>query len=105
MRSSIALMGLGFVVARFGLVLRELAARGSQGGGNSPASTSAAAVIGVALVAAGVISALLGALRFLRVQGQLQGGHFEPHLFTELVVIGLVVIAGVALVVYLVLSQ
>ena len=50
-RTGVALMGFGFVVARFGLFLRELAAASGQA---LPARSNAAP-IGVAIVAAGVL--------------------------------------------------
>jgi putative membrane protein len=65
-RTGLALMGFGFVVARFGLFLRELAA---SGGGPAPASTGASLWIGTALVLLGVAVSLLAAAehrRFLR---------------------------------------
>jgi hypothetical protein len=51
-------MGFGFVVARFGLFLRELAA---SGGGPVPASTGLSLWIGTALVILGVTVNLLAA--------------------------------------------
>ena len=50
-RTAVALMGLGFVVARFGLFLRELAA---ARGVVDPASRGASLWIGVLLIALGV---------------------------------------------------
>src|SRR3954454_16835767 len=69
-RTGLALMGFGFVVARFGLFLREMAA---SGGGAAPASTGVSLWIGTALVVLGVAVNLLAAAehrRFLRALDQ-----------------------------------
>ena len=100
-RTSITLMGLGFVVARFGLVLRELGAR-QQG---TPQGSSSAGIIGVALVMAGVLVAVLGVARFLRTRSQLDRDAFHSEIALQLLTIGILVAAGIALVVYLLLSQ
>lgn len=99
-RTSITLMALGFVVARFGLLLRELASKGG-GLGKAP---SAAPYIGVLLVLAGVVLAIIGITRFVRTRGQLQGGRFESEIRSVLVMIGLVIAAGLALTAYLILT-
>lgn len=72
-RTGIALMGFGFVVARFGLFLRELAAANAHmtfGGSN--ASTT-----GVALVAAGIVVNVWASVRHARMLGRLTRG--ERH--------------------------
>ena len=70
-RTGIALMGLGFVLARFGLFLQEFNRL-------DPAmpvrSTSASLCIGVALILMGVLVCLLSTLRHLRMLKQLQAG-------------------------------
>src|SRR5213080_4231415 len=61
-RTGLALMGFGFVVARFGLFLRELAAAG----GPAHPSTGFSAWIGTALVILGVVVNLLAAAEHRR---------------------------------------
>ncbi|MGC4068227.1 MAG: DUF202 domain-containing protein [Polyangiaceae bacterium] len=70
-RTGLALMGLGFVVARFGVFLRELAAaegRTGPAGSHSP-------VIGVALVLAGVGINAWSTLRHRRLLRNLREGN------------------------------
>src|SRR5262245_45854784 len=56
-RTGLALMGFGFVVARFGLFLREVAAAGQ--GAPAARSTGASLVIGTGLVVLGVLVTVL----------------------------------------------
>ena len=53
-RTSVAIIGLGFIVARFGLLLRELGATNPR-----PLPSSVSTVFGVALTLCGVIVLLL----------------------------------------------
>lgn len=69
-RTGIALMGFGFVVARFGLFLRELAAastRMSPGGSNASAT-------GVVLVGAGIAVNVWASVRHARMLRRLARG-------------------------------
>lgn len=60
-RTALAMMGFGFVVARFGLFLRELAAaRGTPVPPGAPGSLWA----GIALAALGVVTVLASMIRF-----------------------------------------
>jgi putative membrane protein len=72
-RTSLALMGFGFLVAKFGLFLREVVAiRGTQGAGDTPVlvpRTGLSLWIGVCLVVLGLFINVFAAkehLRFLR---------------------------------------
>ena len=100
-RTAIAFMGLGFVVARFGLFLRQIAVENHA---NVPSETAWSGVIGVALVAAGTAAVVLSAVRFLRAKRQIEDGRFEPEAFTEIAVVGATVVGGIVLVAYLALS-
>lgn len=76
-RTGLSLMGFGFVVARFGLFLREIAA--AQAGVAAaaepiPARGQASLWFGVALVAAGVVVNLLAAVDHGRVVRGLRRG-------------------------------
>lgn len=75
-RTSIALMGFGFVVVKFSIFVRQLSlvvtghpiipARGFSG------------VIGMAMVAIGALTALTGYLRYQRIEKQLLNQAFYP---------------------------
>ena len=97
-RTAIALMGMGFVVARFGLFVRQLAVVNSQTDPGTPRFSTA---IGVGLVVGGLIAAVLGTVRFMRARHQIEIGRFQPEAFAELTIVGGTIVAGAALIVYL----
>lgn len=101
-RTAITLMGLGFVVARFGLFLRELALQRSGVAGTDSSISSA---VGIAFIVAGIVAAVLGASRFLRASRQIDQGRFEPELFAEVTIVVISVLGGLVLVGYLALNQ
>ena len=95
-RTALALMGLGFVVARFGLFLRE-----TSGNQSSPTGSPFSAPIGIALVVAGVLALIVSTIRFLQTRREISRGTFRPISYAELTLAAVVVLAGVALIVYL----
>jgi uncharacterized protein (DUF302 family)/uncharacterized membrane protein YidH (DUF202 family) len=70
-RTGIALMGLGFVLARFGLFLQEFNRIALS---SPPKSNPISLAIGVTLILLGVATCLLSMLRHLRMLKQLQAG-------------------------------
>jgi putative membrane protein len=97
-RTSIAMMGLGFVVARFALFLRQLEAENGVALSPSPGTSAG---IGIALVAGGVLAGILGAIRFWRTREQIERGKFEPDALVEVILLAMVIGAGVAMTIYL----
>lgn len=98
-RTGLSMMGFGFVVARFGIFLRELA--GMSQNNHQPPSYSL--WIGAGLVALGVtvnIFAALGHMQFLK---RLNAGEpFRPSRYSLPIIAALVLaIAGIAMVFYL----
>lgn len=98
-RTGLAMMGFGFVVARFGLFLREFAvARGeviAPGGGSLWAGT--------ALVLVGVLVNVYAAVAHTRFTARFRRGDSEPHSSTFGVMIASVLAAvGFAMAVYLI---
>lgn len=98
-RTGLAMMGFGFVVARFGLFLRELAAvRGelvvSTGGGSLWAGT--------ALVLLGVIVNVYAAIAHRRFARRFRRGEPEPHDSQfGIIIAGVLALAGIAMAAYL----
>jgi len=100
-RTGIAFMGFGFVVARFGLFLREIAL------GNKvavpPHNSGFSLPAGIALIAAGIMVTVLAAIRHHRYIKALDQGQFRQAYgaaFTFLVA-GFLAIIGLAVAVYL----
>jgi putative membrane protein len=75
-RTGIALMGFGFVVARFGLFLREVAREQHQPSG---ASLGFSLWIGIALVLIGVFVNISAVVRQGRLIEQLKRGEWDIH--------------------------
>src|SRR5712672_1161303 len=73
-RTGLAMMGFGFVVARFGLFLREFA---STPGAPTEPSSGLSRWIGAALIALGVVVNILAAVQHVRLLGRLRRG--EPY--------------------------
>ena len=98
-RTGLAMMGFGFVVARFGLFLRELEA---SHGGPIALSPHGSLWFGTALVLLGVIVNLSAALQHTRLVHRLRQGTWSPNqasragiaLAIALALVGLAVTAG-----------
>jgi putative membrane protein len=99
-RTGLAMMGFGFVVARFGLFLHEVAA---ARGGPAPPTEARSVWLGAGLVVLGVAVNLLAAYRHVRPLRQLgRGGAYRPSAWSLGVVVTLLLAAlGAALTVYL----
>jgi putative membrane protein len=72
-RTGIALMGFGFVVARFGVFMRELARAGNHG----QLQRFDSALVGTVLVAAGVVVNVWASLRHRVIVRRLREGFAE----------------------------
>src|SRR3954465_2327258 len=103
-RTGLALMGFGFVVARFGLFLRELAA--ARGETKPSAQTPGYSLwFGVALVAVGVLVNIFAAWDHRRIVRGLRAGDIEATKDSRMGVVLAVLLAaiGAAMTAYLVL--
>lgn len=100
-RTAIALMALGFVVARFGLFLKEIAVQA----GRRVQGTSYAQPIGITLVSLGVLTTIVSAVGFFRTRRQISEGTFRPSLLTEAGAVAGTLLAGAALITYLAVSS
>jgi putative membrane protein len=104
-RTSLSLMGFGFVVARFGLFLREI----SEAGGAilTPHPTLAAlnTVTGTVLIVLGVVVQVISVWSHRRMVVELERGHLSKPLGWSMgVILGLVLAAlGIGMAVYLTL--
>lgn len=98
-RTSIALVGLGFVVAKFGILIREIAGRH-----NHVFTARAGTVVGVLLVATGVVTAGLAVTNFERVRRGIE--RQEVRFSPTLAILATVIVAAVSIVlaIYLVVT-
>lgn len=93
LRTSIALIGFGFAIARFGLFLREL--QSSVTGQDLPThSLITSQSIGVSLVIIGIILVALSAWRYNKVYEQIESGDYRPSRLIIWITAGIVAIVG-----------
>ena len=103
-RTGVALIGLGFVVARFGLYLRELGFRGNVPGqaiSGDPWST----ILGTLMI---LLAALFLGLSYLRYHGDAQAldqGTYAYHRRLALGMVAVVLLIALGLAVYLLLTS
>jgi putative membrane protein len=103
MRTGLALMGFGFVVARFGLFLREIAAAGHVP--LHQRATGWSLWIGVGLIALGVAVSLLASFEYFRfVQLSKQGRSYTPRTALLALVVAVILgLLGIVMAAYLIL--
>ena len=103
MRTGLALMGFGFVVARFGLFLREIAAAGQVVAHQH--STGWSLWIGTALIGLGVAVSVVASFEYYRfVSMSKQGRPSTPRTALLAVVVGVILaVLGIVMALYLIL--
>jgi putative membrane protein len=101
-RTGIAFMGFGFVVARFGLFLREIAVSNNMAAAQP--SNGFSLPVGVALIVMGIVVNIVAAIRHHRYIKALDRGQFRQSYGSSFAFLmaGLLAIIGVAVAVYLV---
>ena len=101
-RTSIAVISLGFVVAKFSVWLNELAAKLQPGVKVHHSGTSM--LIGVSIMALGGLLALLAAWRYDVVNRAIESGVVRPDRRLMFVVTAMVTMMCVAMIVYMLLT-
>ena len=101
-RTGLAMMGFGFVVARFGLFLREIAAAGHLA--LEHRTTGWSLWIGTGLISLGVVVSLFAALEYYRfVRLSKRGLAYTPRTAMLAVVVAVILaLLGIVMVVYLI---
>ncbi|MGA7707666.1 MAG: DUF202 domain-containing protein [Acidobacteriaceae bacterium] len=103
-RTGLALMGFGFVVARFGLFLRELTFRNSGSPQAASHTTGPSVWLGTALVIVGVIVNLSAVMTHIRQVRQLRTGEWIAGRISKTAVTLALLLsaAGIGLAIYLI---
>jgi putative membrane protein len=107
-RTGIALMGFGFVVARFGLFLHELVVmRNGAADGAKEAGPSVSVWVGMGLLIAGVAVNVVAAYRYSAFSRAFQRGQIlrPTNIRAELVLAGALALLGILLAAYLLRMQ
>ncbi len=93
LRTSIALIGFGFAIARFGIFLRQLNISITQQ--EPPVSPlSSSENLGIALVIFGILTIALAAWRYNQVFWQIETGNYRPNRLMVWIMAGVVIILG-----------
>jgi putative membrane protein len=94
LRTSIALIGFGFAIARFTLFLRQFnAAIAQQEAPADPLLNSEN--LGLALVIFGIVVIALAAWRYNQVYWQIERGNYQPNRLMVWIMTGVVIILGI----------
>jgi putative membrane protein len=93
LRTSIALIGFGFAIARFGLFLQQLDVALTQKE-SKVHSIFNSQNLGVALVIFGIVVIALAAWRYNRVFWQIERGNYRPNRLLIWIMTGVVMILG-----------
>lgn len=94
LRTSIALIGFGFAIARFGLFLRQFQAAVTHQNTASPSLLSSQSV-GISLVVVGIILIALAAWRYNQVFWQIERSDYQPNRLMIWITAGIVMVLGV----------
>jgi putative membrane protein len=110
LRTSIALIGLGFIVARFGLFLREfgLVVKNANDGNNSAASTAVSlsghyqsSLIGISIIILGIALIVLALRNYITTRSSIDKGLYIPSNFNVFAASISLVFLGILIIVYL----
>ncbi|MDY0343560.1 MAG: DUF202 domain-containing protein [Lentimicrobium sp.] len=97
-RTSIALMGFGFVIVKFTLFLKQLSLLIE---GSTLPSQGYSALVGVIMVAVGVVVALFAFIQYKINNKHLQDNYFAPRSVLSLLITFIMIVGGIILIIYL----
>ena len=98
-RTSIALMGFGFVIVKFALFVKQVAIM--MGGKGVPPGKGYSAEIGIFMVILGAVMTILSYFRYRSVERQLNNNIYFPSKWLSLLVAGVIVVGAILLIFYL----
>jgi len=93
LRTSIALIGFGFALARFGIFLRQLQYTVTERT-EPPRSLPSSETLGVSLVVLGILTIAWAAWSYNRAFWQIEQGNYRPQRFMVWFITGVVMILG-----------
>ena len=96
-RTSLAIMGFGFVVERFGLLLREIGTKIT----NVPIPNHYSALVGITLTVLGIVVMVVALLNFLQARKAIEKEVFHPRRGFAIFMTILICLIGAILAVYL----
>lgn len=97
-RTSIAVMSLGFVVAKFGVWLRQLAGASPSRVEHEEAGMSMP--VGITMIAAGAVVAVLAAWRYHIINRKIETGQVEPDRWLIVLITTIIAATAAAMILY-----
>ena len=101
-RTSVGLMAFGFVVVKFSLFVRQVSAL--LGKENQVQNRGYSGMVGIILVAVGMITSVLSFARYLKTKKQISEGNYNHSTILLTVITAFIFFLSVLLIVYLVQS-
>ena len=109
-RTAIGIMAFGFVVVRFSLFMRQMESLLGRPGGATAAGSGAATVpggghsvlIGIVLVASGLLTTLFAFIRFKKTEARIESGDYRTSSLLIWLVTAFILLVSVLLIIYLV---
>lgn len=101
-RTSVGLMAFGFVVVKFSLFVRQVSAL--IGKENLIQNRGYSAVVGIILVAVGMITSVLSYIRYRKTKKQISEGNYNHSTILLTVITAFIFLVSVLLIVYLIQS-
>ncbi len=98
-RTSIALMGFGFVIVKFALFLKQISLLVQRS--TVVPSRGYSADIGVIMVALGVLLAMLSFWQYRKTAKQLESNTYAPSSLLSVILALAIIIGGILLIIYL----
>lgn len=98
-RTSIALMGFGFVIVKFNLFVKQITFFISHN--ELPPTKGYSAWVGIIMVALGAIISILAYMRYRNIEKQLENGSFFPSSWLSVSLTIGILISSILLVIYL----
>jgi putative membrane protein len=99
-RTGISVMAFGFVVERFGLLLRELGLK-SAGTGASNNTISYSRLLGIGITVLGIVLLIIALLNFIRIQRSIDEERYHPGIVFAIVLTIIASVIGILLAIYL----
>jgi len=104
LRTSIALIGFGLTISRFGLFLQELQTQVTDPNSLTHSFISSQN-IGISLVIMGIVIIILAVWRYNRVFEQIEQGNYQPNRLLVWITAGIVIILGLLSIPFLLWRQ
>ncbi|WP_298202658.1 DUF202 domain-containing protein [Desulfosporosinus sp.] len=102
-RTSIGIMGFGFVVERFSLFIKQMSYILSQAGFENvlPSSHGYSSIVGILLVALGAIMSVFAYIKYKKTEKQITEDTYQSSSILNTLLTGLVLAVGIFLVLYI----